>query len=330
MNHLVDIAAQFAPRQTIAAVTPFGNGNINDTFLVSLNTDIDNSATVNSATAKAEKFVLQRINTQVFRQPQWVMKNMCRLTQHVGDRLRLTPPDRRWETPQVRFTQTGQDHWEIDGQYWRAISFIENTQSFDTMQNAEHAREIGYALGMFHHLISDLSPAQLADTLEGFHITPRYLEQYAALLQSVSPSVSPSISPSVTNQSGMGREVDYCLKFVSDRQAWAHVLENAKRDGKLPLRLMHGDPKVNNVMFDQDTGKAVSVIDLDTVKPGLVHYILEIVCDRDATPWAKKPRTGKAFILNQNYAKAFYKATWRSLRHFSPTMITLIYTMRFD
>jgi Ser/Thr protein kinase RdoA (MazF antagonist) len=111
---------------------------------------------------------------------------------------------------------------------------------------------------MFHNLISDLSPEKLADTLEGFHITPRYLQQYEEVLAKTSVSKS--------------AEVNYCLQFVSDRTTFAHILEDAKATGKLPLRLMHGDPKINNVMFDIDTDKAVSVIDLDTVKPGLVHY----------------------------------------------------------
>jgi Phosphotransferase enzyme family len=244
MDNLVNIAAQFANHKKIAQVQPFGNGNINDTFLVT----VDEPGT--------EKFILQRINTQVFRQPQLVMRNMCRFTQHVHDRLQKSPPDRRWETPQVLLNQERQDYWEEDGSFWRAISFIHGSQSFDTIQDQEHAQEVGYALGMFHNLISDLPPARLADTLEGFHITPLYLQQYETLVKPTAPNA----------------EVSYCLKFVSDRQSWAHILEHAKAQGKLPLRLMHGDPKVNNVMFDIATGKAVSVIDLDTVKPGLVHY----------------------------------------------------------
>ena len=67
-------------------------------------------------------------------------------------------------------------------------------------------------------------------------------------------------------------EVDYCLQFVSERRAWAHVLEDAKAQGKLPLRPIHGDPKINNVMINAATGQAISIVDLDTVKPGLVHY----------------------------------------------------------
>ncbi len=254
MTDLLHIANQFTPApQQVEAVQPFGSGNINDTFLVTLNTGADRN------------FVLQRINTQVFRQPQQVMQNMRTFTEHVHGRLQCDPlsPGCRWQVPRVLLTQQNQDHWvDPNGLFWRAISFIDNSQSFDTIQGTDHAKEIGYALGMFHRLVSDLPPESLHDTLEGFHITPSYLNHYDTVLAQTLTQHSAQRSP----------ELDYCLKFVRDRKAWAHVLENAKAQGKLPLRTMHGDPKINNIMLDVSTQQAVSMIDLDTVKPGLVHY----------------------------------------------------------
>ncbi|MGF1990678.1 MAG: phosphotransferase enzyme family protein [Nostoc sp. ZfuVER08] len=246
-ENLVAIANQFARLGKVTATKAFGSGNINDTFLVTLDS------------SEQQHFVLQRINTQVFRQPKLIMQNMCIFTEHVRQKLQFTPLNRRWEVPQVLLTKNEEDHWrDVDGSFWRAISFIEDSQSFDTMHDRSHAQEIGYALGMFHNLISDLPPEKLADTLQGFHITPLYLQQYNQALATTKVPKTP--------------EVNYCLEFVSDRQTFAHILENAKTQGILPLRLMHGDPKINNVMFDTATQQAVSVIDLDTVKPGLVHY----------------------------------------------------------
>ncbi|MEH2447507.1 MAG: aminoglycoside phosphotransferase family protein [Nostoc sp.] len=240
------IANQFAQWGKVTDVKAFGSGNINDTFLVTLDS------------SEEQHFVLQRINTQVFRQPKLIMENMRTFTEHVHKRLQHIPLNRRWEVPRVLLTKDAQDHWrDADGSFWRAISFIEGSQSFDTMRGS-HAKEIGYALGMFHNLISDLPSEKLADTLQGFHITPLYLQHYEEVLAKTSVRKS--------------AEVNYCLQFVSDRQTFAHILENAKAEGKLPLRLMHGDPKINNVMFDTATQQAVSIIDLDTVKPGLVHY----------------------------------------------------------
>jgi Phosphotransferase enzyme family len=242
------IAEQFSLHGKITEARAFGNGNINDTFLVTVDTPTE------------PHFVLQRINTKVFRQPQLVMQNMRTLTEHACQRLQNMDLDRPWQVPRVLLTKDDFDHCtDAEGSFWRAISYIQNSQSFDTIENIQHAREVGYALGMFHNLIGDLAPANLADTLPGFHITPAYLQQYEQILP-------------LHTHTNISAEVKHCLQFVSDRTKWAHVLENAKAEGKLPLRLIHGDPKVNNVMFDTTTQKAVSIIDLDTAKPGLVHY----------------------------------------------------------
>jgi Ser/Thr protein kinase RdoA (MazF antagonist) len=249
LDNLAAAADQFKPEGTVIDIHEYGSGNINDTFLVTLD-------------SKTEKhFILQRINTQVFRQPELVMLNMRTFTEHVLKRLQSAPPSskRRWEVVRVLLTKDGQDHWlDPGGSFWRAISFIDGAQSFDTIKDSEHAREVGFALGMFHTLLSDLDSERLVDTLEGFHITPQYLLHYDQVLAQEQPSKSP--------------EVAYGLEFVSQRRDWAHVLENAKEKGRLHLRPIHGDPKVNNVMIDTGTGQAISIVDLDTVKPGLVHY----------------------------------------------------------
>lgn len=252
LQWLRSIADKFTHRGTVTDIAPLGNGNINDTFLITVDSPIDH------------QFVLQRINTQVFQQPKLVMRNMRTLTEHIHTKLQKAPRDRRWETPLVILTKGLEDHWNAeDGAFWRAISFIDGSEVLEAIEDVAHAQEVGHALGIFHHLISDLPPARLADTLEGFHITPQYIKQYQKVLSKrTADKALQNVRP----------EVEFCLKFIADRQAWAHVLETAKAQGKLPLRLMHGDPKVNNVMVDRTTQKAISLVDLDTVKPGLVHY----------------------------------------------------------
>jgi Ser/Thr protein kinase RdoA (MazF antagonist) len=253
LNNLIEIADRFKPQGKVVDIQEFGHGNINSTFLVTLDS------------LDEKQFILQRINTQVFRQPKLVMQNMGVFTLHVRDRLQRNPPNRRWEVPRVLLTQNAQNHFiDAEGSFWRAISFIEAAESFDTIKDSNHAREVGYALGMFHNLISDLPTEKLADTLPGFHITPRYLQQY---VETRNFAVETQVIASVQSA-----EVKYCLQFVSDRSSWAHVLENAEAQGMLRLRPIHGDPKVNNVMIDTTTGHGISIIDLDTVKPGLVHY----------------------------------------------------------
>jgi hypothetical protein len=249
LDDLAAVADQFKPQGTVLDLQEYGNGNVHDTFLVTLDSNGE------------KHFILQRINTQVFRQPELVMQNMRTVTEHVLMRLQHAPVSdgRRWEVPRVLVTEDGRDHWiDPGGSFWRAISFIDAAQSFDTIQSMKHAGEVGMALGMFQSLISNLPIERLVDTLEGFHITPRYLRHFDEVLA----------------KSGAGKslEVEHGLRFVSERRVWAHLLEDARAQGRLRLRPIHGDPKVNNVMIDTATWQAVGMVDLDTVKPGLVHY----------------------------------------------------------
>jgi len=259
-NQVLQITQQFIDRvidrdngETIS-IQAFGSGNINDTFLVSWRSPTDTSFT---------SFILQRINRHVFREPKLVMQNIRFYGDHVRDRLQKSSLDRRWEVPQILPTQQGQDYWQTeDGEFWRSLSFIADSQSFDAIASISQAQEVGYALGTFHDLTSDLDPSRLANTLVGFHITPRYLQQYQEVVAQNQRESKIKPSP----------EVDYCQKFIRNHEGLAAILEDAKAAKKLPLRVMHGDPKVNNILFDRQTQLAVSVIDLDTVKSGLVHY----------------------------------------------------------
>ncbi|MDA8433680.1 MAG: phosphotransferase [Nitrospiraceae bacterium] len=249
MEDLYPIAEHFSRQAGIADICELGSGNINDTFLVT--TD-----------APAEPhFVLQRINPRVFADPRLVMQNIRTATDHMDRRLkeRAAGDGARWEIPRLIRTRDGRDYLTgADGSFWRGITFLEGCRSFGSLTDDAHAREVGYGLGMFHALLSDLPPGRLADTLPGFHITPRYLRRYSEVLAARTPPGS--------------AEERHCEAFIKDRTSFARVLEDAKEKGLLLLRPVHGDPKTDNIMMDNITGRAVGVIDLDTVKPGLVHY----------------------------------------------------------
>jgi Ser/Thr protein kinase RdoA (MazF antagonist) len=242
-------ARQFKPGGQILDVQTYGDGNVNDTYLVTLDG------------APESYFVLQRINTHVFRRPELIMANLRVFSGHVRQRLANGGKARhRWVVPRVLPARDGQDYYvDSDGGFWRALSHVSRSICYQTVQDVDHARQAGYALGRFHSLISDLDVDSLHDTLEGFHITPQYLTHYDDVLAGYDTSAA---SP----------EVQRGLRFVEERRAWASVLEDAKGWGELVQRPIHGDPKVNNIMIDEETGQAVSIVDLDTVKPGLVHY----------------------------------------------------------
>jgi Ser/Thr protein kinase RdoA (MazF antagonist) len=241
-------ASKFLDPSATFALCEFGNGNINRTFLV-------------TPDGSAEPFLLQRINTHVFRQPDLVMRNIASVMRHVDGR--ATGPAagsrRRWEVPHILLCGDGADHCRTaDGGFWRAQRFIAGTRTIDAVQHPEQAREVGYALGTFHALLSDLPIEGLADTLPGFHVAPEYLAHYDRILGSEAEDRT--------------EDEDWCADFIESHRDWVPVLEEARERGVLRLRPIHGDPKVNNILFDGETGHAVAMIDLDTLKPGLVQY----------------------------------------------------------
>jgi Ser/Thr protein kinase RdoA (MazF antagonist) len=284
LGHLTAAADQFKSLGRLVDIREHGNGNVHDTFLVTLDAEGE------------EHFILQRINTQVFRQPELIMRNMSILTEHVCKRPQRTPTSggRRWEAPRVLLARDARDYWiDPGGAFWRAISFVDTAQSFDTIQDEDHAREVGYALGMFQSLISDLPTEKLADTLPGFHVTPRYLRHYDQVLAKSGAFGSP--------------EVDFAVRFVSERRAFAKVLEEARAQGRLRLRPIHGDPKVNNVMIDTSTRQAVSLVDLDTVKPGLVHYDIGDCLRSSCNPLGEATERWEAIRFEPTLCRAVLK-----------------------
>ncbi|TRW96989.1 phosphotransferase enzyme family protein [Candidatus Methylobacter oryzae] len=236
MNALFSISNQFG--NAVTEVTALGNGLINDTYLVS---------------TPSSSFVLQRINRAVFPAPEQIMANLTTLNQHVTQKnaalVMLQIPKA------LKTIDNNALYQDQNGDYWRALSFIADTESIETISTISEAEQSGFALGHFHRLLSDLNPLLLHDTLPGFHITPQYLKHYQQILR----------QPAKPEES-------YCAEFICRFQHIADDLEAAKQQGLLSLRVIHGDPKLNNFLFNRCSRKVVSIIDLDTVKPGLIHY----------------------------------------------------------
>jgi len=248
---LAAIAGRFRLPGAVRSVEPLGSGNVNATYLVTVEGEHG-----------AARFVLQRINGHVFRRPDLVMRNIQALGDHLAqrpERLAPGPDGSRWELPRVVPVHQGDDPWlEEDGAFWRTLTFLENARSLDVIDDPATAREVGWGLGRFHHLIHDLPAERLADTLEGFHVTPIYLQAFHQVRALSRVPQTPQLKGA--------------LAFVAEREGICSVLEDARAGGLLRERPIHGDPKVNNVMLDAVSGRAIGLVDLDTVKPGLVHY----------------------------------------------------------
>lgn len=252
MNDPHFIANQFVFPSQVENVEVYGNGIINDTFVVTFtNPPPSDHARI------GRRAILQRINAEVFPDPPSIMHNLALVLEHAVQQEQQM--GREFFLPPIYKTQEFENYFKDEnGQYWRAIGFIEQTVTSDILQSRKQAEEAGAALGTFHLMLRDIPVEQLKDTLPGFHDTPNYLREFDSVI-----TASDYVKQSNEN-------IDWCVQQIEQRRSLAGLLEDS--GSSIRLGIMHGDPKLNNILFDDATGRAVSIIDLDTVKPGFIHY----------------------------------------------------------
>ncbi|MDT8407033.1 MAG: phosphotransferase [Methylococcales bacterium] len=228
----------FAHGAAINTLEPLGQGLINDTFKVIAGEDV---------------FVLQRLNHHVFPEPVRIIDNWRCFSRYL-------PPKPALQLPELRAGIQGAWLYHTpQGEVWRAMNYIDAGQTLTTIQHAEHASALGRALAHFHRLLADVPVERLKPTLANFHQTPVYVAAYEALAATV-PAASTDW------------RVAFCHDCIARKKTFAKTLENARNSGVLATKIMHGDPKVDNFLFDRHSVKVIAMVDLDTVGPGLWHY----------------------------------------------------------
>lgn len=239
-----DVLAAFCRYPARCTVTVLGCGNINDTYLVQ---------------SVSQTFVLQRINSDVFPEPLRVIDNFQKVSDHLIHKNNLAR--RPLQVAESVLTKDNSLFYlDTAGSFWRAQTFIPHT-SYRVLTRPEQARHIGQVLTSFHRRIADLDLQGFLDPLPGFHHLPRYLKEYDRETQNREPGADAD------------EEWCFCMAAVERHRQQASSLEKAKDAGILTLQPIHGDPKVDNFIFN-DRGEGVGLLDLDTVVMGLVHYDL--------------------------------------------------------
>jgi len=237
------IARQFQICGEFQSATPYGSGHINDTYRVFMDD-----------AGMAAPFILQRINTGIFKNPVALMENIQRVTTHLALRV-ADQPDRRRRVLTLIPARDGRPwHVDADGGYWRAYALIDRARSFDAVDRPEQALQAAKAFGQFQRLLVDLPSPRLHDTIPDFHHTPKRLLALESTIAADSSNRAILVK----------REIDFALSRAS--------IVSVLLDARLPERVTHNDTKFNNVMLDDETGEGICVIDLDTVMPGLAAY----------------------------------------------------------
>ena len=292
---------KFNVKGRLVTLAPFGSGNINDTFLA-----------VYRNTFTETQVVLQRVNRKVFPRPEEIMRNMHAITLHCHEKLERDAKsgrdDRVWQMPRIVKAKAGDDFvCDEKGDVWRVITRVLSAHAFDTAQSPEHAMECGAALGHFHYLVSDLDPKKIKDPLPGFHITPLYLKAYDRTLDR-GKHAKALLSAST--------EARRLAKFVEERRPLATAFTDGIKRGDLKVRMFHGDPKVNNIMIDDFTGKGTAMIDLDTVAPGLVQIDFGDAIRSICNPAGEEAVNLNEVMLDETLCSAFCKGYMREAREF--------------
>lgn len=223
----------------------YGNGHINDTFLVVCEKD-----------GVSIRYILQRMNHDIFKDPVALMDNILAITKFVRERIieHNGNPDR--ETMNVVMTKDGKPFFkDSQGSYWRTYLFVEDTVCFDKVETPEDFYESAVAFGNFQKQLSAFDASVLTETIKDFHNTPVRFETFKKAVEE--------------DVCGRAASVAEEIKFVTDRQEEMKIVANMQAKGELPLRVTHNDTKLNNILMDKQSKKGICVIDLDTVMPGM-------------------------------------------------------------
>ena len=220
----------------------YGNGHINDTYLVTM-----------------PRYILQRINTSIFTNPDELMDNIENVTAFLRRKLIAAGGDADRGTLTVVPAKDGGKYYKVDdNNVFRVYRFIEGTKTIENSKTAEDLYEAGVGFGNFQKLLADFPVDRLYETIRDFHHTPKRIE---ALREAVRE-----------DKAGRAESVKKEIEFALENAGWADSVVKGMEDGRIPVRVTHNDTKINNILFDQESGKAVCVIDLDTVMPGSALY----------------------------------------------------------
>ena len=243
------IADQFAIEGQYTRGEEVKSGHINSTYLV----------TYELEDGECRRYILQRINEKVFKDPLAVMRNVECVTSHINWKVLRRKRNLGGQTLSLYPHKTGRFYgYGEGGGIWRCYNYFEGCQTHDVVGNTRQAFEAGHAFGSFQDLVSDLPPDEIVETIPDFHDTRR---RYQTLMEAVE-----------RDSCGRVGEVQMELEFVRRNEDVIDRLLRLRKEGDLPLRITHNDTKINNVLFDMETDEAVCVIDLDTVMPGLSLY----------------------------------------------------------
>ena len=258
-------------------VNEYGNGHINNTYLV-----------------KPDKYILQKINTNIFCDPDSLMENIVQVTEFLKDKIAKDNGDTKRETLTVVKTSDDKNFLKIDSKNcFRCYEFVSDTVTLEVADNPNQLYEAAKGFAKFQKRLADFPAHKLAETIKDFHNTPK---RYENLVKAIEEDAV-----------GRADSVREEIEFAMSQKDWISSVVDGLNDGSIPLRVTHNDTKINNVLFDKDSGEAICVIDLDTVMPGSLLYDFGDALRIGAASAAEDETDLSKVNFMMDYFKAFAK-----------------------
>ena len=277
-KELQEIFEKFAISDKFLEANPFGNGHINDTFLV---------ATSNS------KYILQRLNHHVFKNIEKMNQNIISALTHFDKQDNLSET-KRFRKLEISLTNEGKSYFlDKNGSFWRVMNFVDNSISFDVTAKPEIAYQAAKAFGYFQKQIIELNPDNFFPVIEDFHNLEMRLKTFEKVL-----------AENAQNRNNLANAE---IEIVESHRDISEKLTQLLDTKKIPIRVTHNDTKINNVLLDKDSLEGIAVIDLDTIMPGTILFDFGDMIRTFSSPAAEDEVDLSKVVLRKDIFKAMAK-----------------------
>lgn len=281
------IAMQFQLAGTPGTIEPYGSGHINDTYHL-----------ITSDSQGEHQYILQRMNSSIFTNTEELIENVAKVTAFLQEKIRVQGGDPQRETLSLIPTREGHTYYKDEnGDGWRVYPFIPNVISYDKANTPELFAASGYAFGHFQQQLADFPAKELHETIPDFHNTQ---DRFAKFKKAVGEDIA-----------GRAASVQKEIQFILDREADCSYFAEQFAAGCIPLRVTHNDTKLNNVLFDADTKRAICVIDLDTVMPGFAAHDFGDAIRFGASTAAEDEKDLSKVSCDLEYFRAYFEGFQR-------------------
>lgn len=282
MKVLKEVFDNFLPDQVFDSFTELTSGHINDTFLITTN--------------HPQKYVFQKINKGVFQDVPGLIMNKVKVSKHLHQKLSNLPLKERERKILTFLESTEGRNYYVDqhGDFWNVTLFIDQSQTFETVNEPKVAYEGGKLFGEFIQLTQDFDPSELLEVIPRFHDMSFRFEQFEEALQNASQERKQRAQTLIDRAIDLKKEM--------------HILQDLKDKGQIRLRVTHNDTKISNALFDMQ-GSGLCVIDTDTIMPGIIHYdfgdAIRTICNTAAEDEKDLDKVAFNLELYEAYSKGF-------------------------